>query len=139
MYGTPNEVGEIGAGKITLSTKQCNLNGVSFYTDLIVLLSRYLNGNKIVVSEFLSTIISFQVGVQIFTKRPVEEQEKNINPDDIISCLNKYPKARVKYLEHLVLERKIEVSPTKISKIVYTLNPMHVVTLKIAKVQKKYT
>ncbi|NXA62381.1 TGFA1 protein, partial [Mohoua ochrocephala] len=50
-----------------------------------------------------------EVGVQIFTKRPVEEQEKNnINPDDIISCLNKYPKARVKYLEHLVLERKIE-------------------------------
>ncbi|KAM6386233.1 transforming growth factor-beta receptor-associated protein 1 isoform 1-T4 [Alca torda] len=49
------------------------------------------------------------VGVQIFTKRPWEEQEKNnINPDDIISCLNKYPKARVKYLEHLVLERKIE-------------------------------
>ncbi|KAM7129307.1 transforming growth factor-beta receptor-associated protein 1 isoform 1-T2 [Ciconia maguari] len=50
-----------------------------------------------------------EVGVQIFTKRPLEEQEKNnINPDDIISCLNKYPKARVKYLEHLVLERKIE-------------------------------
>ncbi|XP_039246502.1 transforming growth factor-beta receptor-associated protein 1 [Pipra filicauda] len=49
-----------------------------------------------------------EVGVQIFTKRPLEEQEKNINPDDIITCLNKYPKARVKYLEHLVLERKIE-------------------------------
>lgn len=50
-----------------------------------------------------------EVGVQIFTKRPLEEQEKNnINPDDIVSCLNKYPKARVKYLEHLVLERKIE-------------------------------
>ncbi|XP_005488024.2 transforming growth factor-beta receptor-associated protein 1 [Zonotrichia albicollis] len=50
-----------------------------------------------------------EVGVQIFTKRPLEEQEKNnINPDDIISCLNKYPKARVKYLEHLVLERKIQ-------------------------------
>jgi len=47
----------------------------------------------------------------------LEEQEKNINPDDIISCLNKYPKARVKYLEHLVLERKIEVSPTRILKI----------------------
>lgn len=48
----------------------------------------------------------------------MEEQEKNsINPDDIISCLNKYPKARVKYLEHLVLERKIQVSPTRILKI----------------------
>uniref|UniRef100_A0A803VAX4 Transforming growth factor beta receptor associated protein 1 n=1 Tax=Ficedula albicollis TaxID=59894 RepID=A0A803VAX4_FICAL len=52
---------------------------------------------------------ALQVGVQIFTKRPLEEQEKNnINPDDIVSCLNKYPKARVKYLEHLVLERKIQ-------------------------------
>nr|XP_009672123.1 PREDICTED: transforming growth factor-beta receptor-associated protein 1 isoform X2 [Struthio camelus australis] len=50
-----------------------------------------------------------EVGVQIFTKRPLEEQEKNnINPDDIIGCLNKYPKSLVKYLEHLVLERKIE-------------------------------
>lgn len=50
-----------------------------------------------------------EVGVQIFTKRPLEEQEKNnMNPDDVISCLNKYPKARIKYLEHLVLERKIE-------------------------------
>ncbi|KAM8821907.1 transforming growth factor-beta receptor-associated protein 1 [Eudromia elegans] len=49
-----------------------------------------------------------EVGVQIFTKRPLEEQEKNMNPDDIISCLNKYPKSLVKYLEHLVLERKIE-------------------------------
>ncbi|XP_025923850.1 transforming growth factor-beta receptor-associated protein 1 isoform X3 [Apteryx rowi] len=49
-----------------------------------------------------------EVGVQIFTKRPLEEQEKNINPDDIISRLNKYPKSLVKYLEHLVLERRIE-------------------------------
>nr|XP_025958980.1 transforming growth factor-beta receptor-associated protein 1 isoform X2 [Dromaius novaehollandiae] len=49
-----------------------------------------------------------EVGVQIFTKRPLEEQEKTINPDDIIGCLNKYPKSLVKYLEHLVLERKIE-------------------------------
>lgn len=48
----------------------------------------------------------------------MEEQEKNnINPDDIISCLNKYPKARVKYLEHLVLERKIEVSSVRMLKV----------------------
>lgn len=65
--------------------------------------------------------------MQVFTKRPLEEQEKNnINPDDIISCLNKYPKARIKYLEHLVLERKIEVSPTAIPKVVCMLNPIHV-------------
>lgn len=71
-----------------------------------------------VATEFSNAINSFQVGVQIFTKRPLEEQEKNnINPDDIISCLNKYPKAHVKYLEHLVLERKIEVSPTRILKV----------------------
>lgn len=48
----------------------------------------------------------------------MEEQEKNnINPDDIISCLNKYPKARVKYLEHLVLERKIQVSFVRMLKV----------------------
>lgn len=47
----------------------------------------------------------------------MEEQEKNINPDDIISCLNKYPKARVKYLEHLVLERKIQVSSVRMLKV----------------------
>lgn len=70
-----------------------------------------------VTTEFLNATDSSQVGVQIFTKRPFEEQEKNnINQDDIISCLNKYPKARVKYLEHLVLDRKIEVSPTKLLK-----------------------
>jgi len=67
--------------------------------------------------------------VQIFTKRPLEEQEKNnMNPDDVISCLNKYPKARIKYLEHLVLERKIEVSPTGIPKVVCRLYPIHVIS-----------
>ncbi|XP_019385120.1 PREDICTED: transforming growth factor-beta receptor-associated protein 1 [Crocodylus porosus] len=50
-----------------------------------------------------------EVGVQIFTKRPLEEQQKNtFNPDDVIRCLNKYPKSLVKYLEHLVLDSKIE-------------------------------
>lgn len=67
--------------------------------------------------------------MQIFTKRPLEEQEKNnMNPDDVISCLNKYPKARIKYLEHLVLERKIEVSPTGIPKVVCRLYPIHVIS-----------
>ncbi|XP_053163354.1 transforming growth factor-beta receptor-associated protein 1 isoform X2 [Hemicordylus capensis] len=51
-----------------------------------------------------------EVGVYIFTKRPLEEeQQKNsFNPDDVISCLNKYPKSLVKYLEFLVLERRIK-------------------------------
>lgn len=111
-----------------VSTEQCNLGGVeqgfllfillnNVLINLIVLLDKYskIKGNKIVVTAFLNAINSLQVGVQIFTKRPLEEQERNnINPDDIISRLNKYPKARVKYLEHLVLERKIEVSATNI-------------------------
>lgn len=111
-----------------VSTEQCNLGGVeqgfllfillnNVLINLIVPLDKYskLKGNKIIVTAFLNAINSLQVGVQIFTKRPLEEQERNnINPDDIISCLNKYPKARVKYLEHLVLERKIEVSATDI-------------------------
>uniref|UniRef100_A0A8D0GP19 Vacuolar sorting protein 39/Transforming growth factor beta receptor-associated zinc finger domain-containing protein n=1 Tax=Sphenodon punctatus TaxID=8508 RepID=A0A8D0GP19_SPHPU len=35
-------------------------------------------------------------------------QKNSFNLDDIISCLNKYPKSLVKYLEHLVLDRRIE-------------------------------
>ncbi|XP_062934548.1 transforming growth factor-beta receptor-associated protein 1 [Cynocephalus volans] len=52
---------------------------------------------------------SEEVGVQVFTKRPLDEQQKNsFNPDDIISCLKKYPKALVKYLEHLVIDRRLQ-------------------------------
>ncbi|XP_028912442.1 transforming growth factor-beta receptor-associated protein 1 [Ornithorhynchus anatinus] len=52
---------------------------------------------------------SEEVGVQIFTKRPLEEQHKNsFNPDDIIHCLKKFPKSIIKYLEHLVVERKVQ-------------------------------
>ncbi|XP_062982292.1 transforming growth factor-beta receptor-associated protein 1 isoform X2 [Elgaria multicarinata webbii] len=53
---------------------------------------------------------SEEVGVYIFTKRPLEEaQHKNsFNPDDVISCLNKYPTSLVKYLEFLVLEKRIK-------------------------------
>ncbi|XP_023573115.1 transforming growth factor-beta receptor-associated protein 1 isoform X2 [Octodon degus] len=47
-----------------------------------------------------------QVGVQVFTKRPLDKQQKNsFNPDDVISCLQKYPTALVRYLEHLVVDR----------------------------------
>nr|XP_005307047.1 transforming growth factor-beta receptor-associated protein 1 [Chrysemys picta bellii]XP_042710441.1 transforming growth factor-beta receptor-associated protein 1 [Chrysemys picta bellii]XP_042710449.1 transforming growth factor-beta receptor-associated protein 1 [Chrysemys picta bellii]XP_042710456.1 transforming growth factor-beta receptor-associated protein 1 [Chrysemys picta bellii] len=46
---------------------------------------------------------------QIFTKRPLEDQGKNsFNPDNVMNCLNKYPKSLVKYLEYLVLDRKIK-------------------------------
>ncbi|KAM9171258.1 transforming growth factor-beta receptor-associated protein 1 isoform 1-T2 [Pangshura tecta] len=50
---------------------------------------------------------SEEVGVQIFTKRPLEDQV-SFNPDNVMDCLNKYPKSLVKYLEYLVLDRKIE-------------------------------
>ncbi|KAH1186873.1 transforming growth factor-beta receptor-associated protein 1 [Mauremys mutica] len=50
---------------------------------------------------------SEEVGVQIFTKRPLEDQA-SFNPDNVMDCLNKYPKSLVKYLEYLVLDRKIE-------------------------------
>ncbi|XP_060024500.1 transforming growth factor-beta receptor-associated protein 1 isoform X3 [Lagenorhynchus albirostris] len=49
-----------------------------------------------------------EVGVQVFTKRPVDEQQSRFNPDDIISCLKKYPQALVKYLEHLVMDRRLQ-------------------------------
>ncbi|XP_053240222.1 transforming growth factor-beta receptor-associated protein 1 isoform X3 [Podarcis raffonei] len=52
---------------------------------------------------------SEEVGVYIFTRRPLEEEQKNsFNPDDVISCLNKYPVSLVKYLEFLVLERRVK-------------------------------
>ncbi|XP_058523434.1 transforming growth factor-beta receptor-associated protein 1 [Ochotona princeps] len=51
---------------------------------------------------------SQEVGVQVFTKRPLDEPQNSFNPDDIISCLKKYPKALVKYLEHLVVDRRLQ-------------------------------
>uniref|UniRef100_A0A8C3VPV6 Transforming growth factor beta receptor associated protein 1 n=1 Tax=Catagonus wagneri TaxID=51154 RepID=A0A8C3VPV6_9CETA len=51
---------------------------------------------------------SQEVGVQIFTKRPLDEQQGSFNPDDIITCLKKYPRALVKYLEHLVMDRRLQ-------------------------------
>lgn len=56
-------------------------------------------------------LLFLQIGVQVFTKRPLDEkQQTGFNPDDIISCLKKYPKALVKYLEHLVIDRRLQVS-----------------------------
>ncbi|XP_011236905.1 transforming growth factor-beta receptor-associated protein 1 isoform X2 [Mus musculus] len=52
---------------------------------------------------------SEEIGVQIFTKRPLDEQQQtSFNPDNIISSLKKYPKALVKYLEHLVIDRRLQ-------------------------------
>lgn len=51
---------------------------------------------------------SEEVGVQVFTKRPLDEQQNSFNPDSIITCLKKYPKALVKYLEHLVIDRRLQ-------------------------------
>ncbi|XP_077199703.1 transforming growth factor-beta receptor-associated protein 1 isoform X2 [Paroedura picta] len=52
---------------------------------------------------------SEETGVYIFTRRPEEGgQENSFNPDDVMNCLNKYPKSLVKYLEFLVLERRVQ-------------------------------
>ncbi|MEE6470358.1 hypothetical protein FKM82_008943 [Ascaphus truei] len=52
---------------------------------------------------------SEQVGVHIFTKRTTEEHLRNgFCPDTVVCHLGKYPKALLKYLEHLVLEKKIQ-------------------------------
>ncbi|XP_047637279.1 transforming growth factor-beta receptor-associated protein 1 [Phacochoerus africanus] len=51
---------------------------------------------------------SQEVGVQVFTKRPLDNQQGSFNPDDIITCLKKYPRALVKYLEHLVMDRRLQ-------------------------------
>nr|XP_017531848.2 transforming growth factor-beta receptor-associated protein 1 isoform X1 [Manis javanica]XP_036875884.1 transforming growth factor-beta receptor-associated protein 1 isoform X1 [Manis javanica] len=51
---------------------------------------------------------SEEVGVQVFTKRPSDEQQNSFSPDNVISCLKNYPKALVKYLEHLVIDRKLQ-------------------------------
>ncbi|XP_067889921.1 transforming growth factor-beta receptor-associated protein 1 homolog isoform X2 [Heterodontus francisci] len=50
-----------------------------------------------------------EVGIQIFTRRPLDENETSrMNPDDIVNYLHKYKKAVVVYLEHLVFERSIQ-------------------------------
>ena len=62
-------------------------------------------------STMTKWLLFFQVGVQVFTRRPLDEQQSGFNPDDIISCLKKYPQALVKYLEHLVTDRRLQVRP----------------------------
>lgn len=56
---------------------------------------------------------SVQVGVQIFTRRTVsDDQAGQMNPDSIIKYLHKYQQATLLYLEHLVLERRVQVKTT---------------------------
>ncbi|XP_062384156.1 transforming growth factor-beta receptor-associated protein 1 homolog isoform X2 [Sardina pilchardus] len=50
------------------------------------------------------------IGVQIFTKRPVEGggQGVRINPEDVLTYLQKHSHALLLYLEHLVLEQHVQ-------------------------------
>uniref|UniRef100_A0A667ZAK8 Transforming growth factor, beta receptor associated protein 1 n=1 Tax=Myripristis murdjan TaxID=586833 RepID=A0A667ZAK8_9TELE len=49
------------------------------------------------------------IGVQIFTKRPTTKDQSGVlNPDDVITYLGKHSQALLLYLEHLVLERRLQ-------------------------------
>uniref|UniRef100_A0A3B3YLF6 CNH domain-containing protein n=1 Tax=Poecilia mexicana TaxID=48701 RepID=A0A3B3YLF6_9TELE len=48
------------------------------------------------------------VGIRIFTKRPVGKDRSEVNPDEVIAYLVKHSQALLLYLEHLVLERKMQ-------------------------------
>ncbi|KAM3877163.1 transforming growth factor-beta receptor-associated protein 1 homolog [Diretmus argenteus] len=49
------------------------------------------------------------IGVQIFTKRLASKDQSGLlNPDDVITYLGKHSQALLLYLEHLVLERRIQ-------------------------------
>ncbi|KAM9409528.1 transforming growth factor-beta receptor-associated protein 1 homolog isoform 2-T3 [Pholidichthys leucotaenia] len=48
------------------------------------------------------------IGVHIFTKRPASKGQLDLNPDDVITYLGKHNQALLLYLEHLVLDRKIQ-------------------------------
>lgn len=47
-------------------------------------------------------------GVQVFTKRPVTKNLSELNPDDVVTYLEKHREALLLYLEHLVLEKQIQ-------------------------------
>ncbi|XP_028810168.1 transforming growth factor-beta receptor-associated protein 1 homolog [Denticeps clupeoides] len=50
-----------------------------------------------------------RIGVQIFTKRPVDgELRGQINPENVVTYLQKHCEALLIYLEHLVLDRRIQ-------------------------------
>ena len=51
-----------------------------------------------------------QIGAQIFTKRPVDgDQGSKMNPEDVVTYLQKHSHALVLYLEHLVLDQHVQV------------------------------
>uniref|UniRef100_A0A1A8FJC0 Transforming growth factor, beta receptor associated protein 1 n=1 Tax=Nothobranchius korthausae TaxID=1143690 RepID=A0A1A8FJC0_9TELE len=47
-------------------------------------------------------------GVHIFTKRPTFTDQSDLSPDDVISYLGKNQQALLLYVEHLVLEKRIQ-------------------------------
>ncbi|XP_062852884.1 transforming growth factor-beta receptor-associated protein 1 homolog [Trichomycterus rosablanca] len=50
-----------------------------------------------------------KLGVQIFTKRPAsKELTGQLNPDEVITYLQKHHQALMLYLEHIVLERRLQ-------------------------------
>jgi hypothetical protein len=51
-----------------------------------------------------------EVGVGIFTLRSAQDVYSDaLKPDTVVDYLHQYPKAVVKYLEHLVIKQKIQV------------------------------
>lgn len=51
-----------------------------------------------------------EIGVGIFTLQSAQEvNATTMKPDTIVDYLHQYPKAVVKYLEHLVMKQKIQV------------------------------
>ena len=84
---------------------------ITFLTMILPKAYSAQNEDKMRCLQINKLLFFFQVGVQVFTKRPVDEQQSRFNPDDIISCLKKYPQALVKYLEHLVTDRRLQVRP----------------------------
>lgn len=54
-------------------------------------------------------LFCLQIGVHIFTRRPLCKDLSQLKPDDVITYLGKHNQALLLYLEHLVLERRIQV------------------------------
>lgn len=51
-----------------------------------------------------------EVGVGIFTLRSAQEVNPDaLKPDTVLNYLHQYPKAVIKYLEHLVIKQEIQV------------------------------
>lgn len=48
------------------------------------------------------------IGVHIFTKRHTNKAQPELNPDDVITYLGKHSQALLLYLEHLVLEKRVQ-------------------------------